>query len=186
MSAEYDVGFFKDEAGNSPQTCGVVSIYESLGTREILLHLCETLARKFEGDLDFKFDWWRFKYLADPELAIEAAAVATRADLILLAPESSDLPWHVQMWFGDWLPHRDAGGGALFVVQSELKKSSRAFQWPSTLRHLARQARLECHRLNSSRAGRTTTFSGAMPLTQLEMDELFSEENRTSHWGINE
>jgi hypothetical protein len=185
MSAGLDVDVFGDKGGEATKRCGVVSIYEDLGGRDLLLQLCGSLTRKFKNDLEFQFDWWRFKYLADPEIAMEAAQSAARADLILLAAQSPELPVEVQKWFEGWLPKREAGDGALVLVQPSPKGASQSL--PAYLRLTAKRARLDYLRLSSPgpAAGVAGTVAG-LPLLQHDANELLADEDRPLHWGINE
>ena len=185
MSAGLDVNVFGDKGGETTKRCSVVSIYEDLGGRDLLLHLCDSLARKFKDDLEFQFDWWRFKYLADPDLAMDAAQSAAQADLILLAAQSPELPVDVQRWFEGWLPNREAGDGALVLVQPSPKGASRAL--PAYLRLTAKRARLDYLRLSSpgSGAGVAGTDMGSL-LFQPDMIELLTNDDPPLHWGINE
>jgi hypothetical protein len=137
--------------------------------------------------LEFQFDWWRFKYLADPEIAMEAALGATQADLILLAAESPELPTHVQRWFEGWLPNRVAGDGALVLVQAAPNGASQSVPLRSYLRLTAKRARLDY--LGLSSAASAPGFAGAgggVSLLESYVNELLSDENRPVHWGINE
>ena len=185
MSAGLDFDVFGDKGGETTKRCGVVSIYEDLGSRDLLLHLCDALAWKFRDDLEFQFDWWRFKYLADPAIAMEAAQSAAQADLILLAAQSPELPVEVQKWFEGWLPKREAGDGALVLVQPSPKGASQSL--PAYLRLTAKRARLDYLRLSASlsapgAAGTGTGFS----LFQPYINELLAEDDQPMHWGINE
>ncbi|MGD0814202.1 MAG: hypothetical protein ABSA83_11405 [Verrucomicrobiota bacterium] len=170
--------------GNGRKTarCVVVSIYEDLGGRELLLDLCDSLARTFKEELKFRFDWWRFKYLADPEIAMEAALSAVRADLILLAVQSSALPDHVEKWFEGWLPNRVAGDGALVLVQPSREGAS-SFFLPSSLRLTAKRARLDYLRLSSPGS---PTGAPEMPPLQPYINRLLADGEQPLHWGINE
>jgi len=67
LSAGYDFDASGNENGQPSKPCAVVSIYEDLGGRDLLLRLCDSLVQKFSDDLEFHIDWWRFKYLADPD-----------------------------------------------------------------------------------------------------------------------
>jgi hypothetical protein len=180
MSAGFDVALFGEEGGELARKCAVISIYEDLGGRDLLLQLCDSLVWKFKDQVDFQVDWCRFKYLADPEIAMESAHKAAQADLILLAPQSAVLPTYVQGWFEGWLPNRDAGDGALVLVQSSAKEASQSIPLRYYLRQTARRARLDYLRLSAP--GTIAGFS----LSQPELSELLANDDRPVHWGINE
>jgi hypothetical protein len=180
MSAGREFEFFGAKDGDTSGRCSVVSIYEDFAARDLLLKLCRSLTTQFKDDVDFQFDWWRFKYLADPEIAIDAAGHALDADLILLAPHSEALPKYVQGWFEDWLPHRSENGGALVLVQPAPNGAARTLPLQTYLRQTARRGRLDYLRLKTPRMVAGFEFS------QLELDELVADDNRPMHWGINE
>jgi len=169
MSAGFDVDVFGDNGREMTRQCAVVSIYEDIGGRDLLLKLCNSLVLKFKEEVDFQFDWCRFKYLADPEIAMEAAQKAAQADLILFAPQSSELPVHVQGWFEGWLPNREAAEGALVLVLSSAKGALQSLSLGSYLRLTAKRGRLDY-------------FS----LSQPNLIDLPIEDDRPMHWGINE
>jgi hypothetical protein len=169
MSAGFDVDFLEDKGGEITRQCVVVSIYEDLGGRDLLLQLCNSLVWKFKDEVDFKVDWWRFKYLADPEIATEAAQKASQAALILLAPQSPVLPVYVQGWFEGWLQNREAAEGALVLVQPAPNGALQSLPLRSYLRLTAQRAGLDY-------------FS----LSQPDLIELPADDDRPMHWGINE
>jgi hypothetical protein len=169
MSAGFDISLFGEKGGELTRCCAVVSIYEDLGGRDLLLQLCDSLVWKFKDEVDFQIDWCRFKYLADPEIAMEAAQMAAQADLILLAPQSSELPAYVQGWFEDWLPNREVADGALVLVQPSPNGASQFLPLRYYLRQTAKRARLDYFSL--SRPG---------------LVDLPADDDHPLHWGINE
>jgi hypothetical protein len=187
MSAGFDIDLSGNKGGETTRRCVVVAIYEDRGSRDLLLQLSNALARKFKNDVEFEVDWCRFKYLADPEIARKTAQSATQADLILLAPESADLPVYVQGWFEGWAPNREAADGALVLVQPSPKGASRSLPLQTYLRLTAKRAHLDYLRLKSpgTAVGVTITCPG-LSMSQLEMDELLAHYNRHMNWGINE
>jgi hypothetical protein len=187
MSAGFDANGFGHTDAGTGNRCSVVSIYEDLGSRDLLIQLCDSLSRQFKGDVDFQFDWCRFKYLADPGIALEAAQKAIEADLILLAPQSTDLPPHVQGWLEDCLPNRAAAAGALVLVQSSPKEAAQSLSLRAYLRSTARRAKLDYLRLSSPKAGLGAKALGAgFRFHQPELDEFPHDDGHNIHWGINE
>lgn len=177
MSAGLDINVF-DNQDLETNVCAVVSIYEDVGARDLLFHLCDFLVSKFKDDVDFQLDWWRFKYLADPIMAMEAAQKAAQADLILLATQSSELPYGVRKWFESWLSKRKSTDGALVLVQSSPESISQTHSLASYLRTTAKRAQLDYFRLNS-------TDSTPVP-SNPDLAELLTYDDRPVHWGINE
>ena len=187
MSAGFDFDAFGDENGPPAKPCIIAAIYEDLAARDSLLQLCDSVVRNLGGELDFQIDWWRFKYLADPEIAMEAAQSAARADLILLASESSELPAEVQRWFEGWLPNRASLDGALVLVQPSSRGASHSHLLRSSLRRLAKRARLDFMRLTSPKSwsGITDVVAGLSPFKRGGNDFPGSSDLPV-HWGINE
>jgi len=169
MSAGFDVALFGEKGGELTRRCAVVSIYEDHGGRDLLLQLCDSLVLKFKDEVDFQVDWWRFKFLADPEIAMEASQKAVQADLILFAPHSPELPVYVQGWFEDWLPNRDAAEGALVLVQPSPQAASQFIPLRSFMRQTAKRARLDY-----------------FALSQPGLMDHVADDDHPVHWGINE
>ncbi len=184
MSAGLNISAFERKDGERTRLCSIVSLYEDLGARDLLLGVCDSLAWTFKGDLEFKTDWWRFKYLADPGLRTEAGQVAAQADLILLAACSPQLPLDVQQWFEDWVPNRKVADGALVFVQSaSAADPDTPLPLMSYLRLTARRAHLDYLRLNSS-----WSSDGIVRFRVFQPDsgDLLADDDRPLHWGINE
>jgi hypothetical protein len=159
--------------------CSVVSIYEDIGGRDTLLRLCNALSWKFKNDLEFRINWWRFKFLADPEIGMEAAHCAARADLILLAPKSPTLPGYVQGWFDGWLTTRTPDSGALVLVKPSSKEKTSSIGLGAYLRQTAKRGRLDYLSLESPEASKGFLAS------QTELSDLISNGGHVD-WGINE
>ncbi len=100
------------------EVCSVMVLYEDLPARALAIQLHDRLIPRFRGEIEFGFNWWRFDYLADPEIAREAASCALRADLLLVSlHQLDDVSLTVKSWFETWLRNRPAGEGALAVVR---------------------------------------------------------------------
>jgi hypothetical protein len=52
------------------EACAITVVYENGAARDLAIQVCDALAQKFFGDLEFDLTWWRFDYLADQEIAI--------------------------------------------------------------------------------------------------------------------
>ena len=92
-------------------------VYEDEGTRERATRICDGLVQKFWREFWFDFNWWRFDFLRDSEIARAAANAATQADLILFSARAArELPPHVTRWIESWLPLRSGRGGMLAAM----------------------------------------------------------------------
>ena len=181
-------GFDIDAVGKT-RRCVVASIYEDAGSREALLGICNSLVWKFQDDLDFEFGFWRFKYLADPEIAMGAAQWTIHADLILLAMQSSDLPGTVQRWIDGWLPKREASDGALVLVQSASVEAPQSRGVISYLRLTASRAHLDYLRLRppeNRTPGVDAAGAAGHTVFPSELSRLMDYGGRPVDWGINE
>ncbi len=183
MSSGVNWPIFQGTEGNESKVCSIVSLYEDLGGRELLLRTCDSLKRTFRDDMEFTTGWWRFKYLADPEIQEDAGRAAVGADLILVAPASSELPSYVRKWFETWLPGRVEGDGVMVVVQPEARGfAPGTMPTMSYLRNTAQRAHLDYLPLDRfAREG-----LGRFSVLQSGLEERVFERDLPLHWGINE
>lgn len=181
MSAGFDAEFFANDSRENPECCSVVSIYEDAAGRETLFHLAGTVEAQF-SEVQFHTDWWRFKFLSDPEIAHEAARKAIYADLIFLAPRSPALPGYLEQWFEGWLPNRARPDGALVLVQPSPVLAAHPHAVAAFLSRTAQRANLDYLRLDLPERS----------LTPIQTDLFHSRINLANpidipmHWGINE
>ena len=106
------------DGGNDTHWCSVVVVYEDSASRDVAIRVCKNLERTFEHEVRFDCSWWRFKYLADPEISQLATQAALEANLILVAIDlADDLPMEVTAWFEQWSSFRiDTDVSAALVV----------------------------------------------------------------------
>lgn len=179
MSAGFDL-LFSGEGGIQTNRCSIVSLYEDAAGLETLMRLCNSLSWKFKDEMEFDFDWWRFKYLSDPAMGLQAAHNAAKADLILLAPREQELPKYVQGWFDGWLPSRTSGEGVLVLVEPGDKEKPDRMSLGSYLKQTARRGNLDYLTLEPPRKKK------AFSLAQPELRDLLYPGGQPMHWGINE
>jgi hypothetical protein len=162
----------------------VLVIYEDAPTRDRAVRLCDALVSKFSPDLEFEFTWWRFKFLSDPDLALQAAQAALEADLILVSVQrTEDLPLEVKAWFERWLSDRQPSEGALVVLHTP----DEAILPDQYLRLVALRANLDYLPLTDSQL---STDQGRIPET-LNLPAILegrsnNHENNHTGWGIND
>lgn len=98
--------------------CTGAVVYEDTPARDAAIALGKSLARRFEGDLEFEFTWWRFKYLGDSEIARLAAQAAVQADLVILSVRNMNaVTTELAPWFDLWITQRARSEGALVVLR---------------------------------------------------------------------
>ena len=172
-----------------PDWCEVIAIYDDLPCRNAAIKLCHNLAHQFEDDLDFTFSWWNIKYLMDPQLARQAAAAASRADLLIFSTTSDlDLPADVKGWIEEWLPARLGREGALTVLtQQSHHPELLTSPLGQHLSSVARRGELDFispHSLLSEDAWETIRLR-EQKVTPV-LDEILRRTHPVSHWGLNE
>jgi hypothetical protein len=141
--------------------CAIVVLYDDNPSRDAAIRLCNSLEKVFQPELDFEISWCRFKYFIDPAVASEAAEIASKADLILIAiQQEDDLPLEVKAWFERWLPVKNSSEGALVVLQTSDQSSSTITQ-SSYLYLLAQRANLDYISLSNNASCSTERISGA-------------------------
>jgi hypothetical protein len=177
--------------------CSVAVVYADTAARERGISLCHHLVREFWTEIDFEFSWWRFRYLADPDLADAAARAAAAADMVVLSARASEeMPGHVKDWFNLWLPAGQTRDAALIVLtdtRNEVELSRSAFV--SFAEQAARRANLDC----LLPWGAPRRVSGQDPLGMMRdrathvsqvLDEILHHvgppPTLPTHWGLNE
>jgi hypothetical protein len=111
--------------------CSITVVYQDTPARERAIWLCHHLVREFWAEIDFRFSWWRFKYLAEPEIAGAAADAARESDMIIVSARVADaLPSEVSDWFESWTASRESRDAAL-VVLTDSKSEAEISRSPS-------------------------------------------------------
>jgi hypothetical protein len=177
--------------------CSVTVVYQDTPARERAIWLCHHLVREFWAEIDFKFSWWRFKYLAEPEIAAAAAQAAGDSDMILVASRGvDDVPLEVRKWFESWTPSHPSRDAALVLLtdsraEPELGRSPTAL----FLKAVADRAGMDC--LLPVRYPATLLaqeqvrqmHDRATQVTEV-LDEILHHygppPSLSSHWGLNE
>jgi hypothetical protein len=162
------------------EACAAVVLYDGVAARDFAIEVCDSLARKFIGDTELEITWWRFRYLADPVIAREAAQAAAKAALILVFLGAENIPRGARDWFERWLSQREAMEGALVVGRTSVPtKGGGAVD--TYLRLAAERAHLDY-----------LPLLGPSPVVRLadklreDWDRPPDYSYRLSGWGINE
>jgi hypothetical protein len=195
-TAREDLSEFQLQAtGGDPWAVTVV--YEDTGARERALRLCHHLVQGFKTEIEFVFNWWRFRYLEDPDIAQAAAQTAAQADILLFSTSShEELPEDVRNWTELWVPLRTPGEGVLLVLTGDAEgtelPTSPLFRF---LRNLARKASMDCLPRDSDEpwtlpsTGVRNIQNRAVQGTRI-LDDILRRTppvpTPPSHWGINE
>jgi hypothetical protein len=172
------------------EVCAVMVLYEDLPARALAIQVHDRLIPRFKGEIEFGFNWWRFDYLADPEIAREAASCALRADLLLVSlHQLADVSLTVKSWFETWLRKRPAGEGALAVVRVSPAVGEPILHDDAYLRLVAGRAHLDYLPL-------AVPPSTPEDIDRLREDMVFparvglkespNPQYQASNWGLNE
>ncbi len=177
--------------------CSVVVLYADTAARERGISLCHHLVREFWAEIDFEFSWWRFRYLADPDLAEAAARAVASADMIILSARASEeLPGHVKEWFDRWLPAGKAHDAVLIVLADTVNQAKLSLSpFAAFAEQVAQRANLDC----LLPLGARPRVPGQDPLGMMRerathvsqvLDEILhhvgSPPTLPTRWGLNE
>jgi hypothetical protein len=176
--------------------CSVTVIYQDTPARERAIWLCHHLVRQFWAEIDFKFSWWRFKYLAQPDIAEAASEAAGNSDMVIVSlGVTDDLSLEVRNWFTSWTSSRGVRDAAMVVLMPS-KSEAEADRSPAAffLREVARRAGMDCL-LPLRHAGPQLAqeqvrliHDRATHVTEV-LDEIlhhFGPPPALGHWGLNE
>jgi len=168
----------------------VVVVYEDGPTRDLAIHVCDSLIQNLEADLEFEFTWCRFKHLRYPEIARQTGHAAARADLILVSvARAADLNVEVKAWFEGWLSLRKPVGGALAVIQASASSLEQPAPEESYLRLVAGRANLDYLPLSGfGLAPQHNDRPGEIEVVPAPavLEEFANRQPHSTGWGINE
>lgn len=96
--------------------CHIVVLSEDGSTHQAALEICGRLLARFEDDLLFAAQNWRFDELNDPGVSGEAAASAAQADVLILTINGSDRSLMLSEWLETVASLRNKSEGVLGVI----------------------------------------------------------------------
>jgi hypothetical protein len=169
----------------------VVVAYEDVASRNSAIQLCDRVFQEFNGDLDFKADWWAFKYLGTPELGELAAAAAANSDLVIVSADGGgEFPLDIKHWFERWLSKlskRAQSEGALVSLVPPAAPANQGGSKENYLRTVARRANLDYLPLGSSTREVTSRAQEVWRNSHTPVVEDTAEHRyHIPNWGINE
>src|SRR5256885_3820941 len=157
---------------DTPERCEVAVVYDDIASRVRAIHLSESLASRFHGDLDFNFTWWNVRFLKDPQISRLAENAAAQADLVLFSISQASEPAPVlKDWIRRWLAHRESDEGALAVLLDQSTASKDQI------------TPLEFYLRKVAEGGHMDFLPRMMPQAS---PRTLSVSHENSHWGINE
>ena len=172
---------------NAGGVCQTVVVYEDAQAQVRAMEMASRLVTQFGEEPAFAFSSWNFKQLAEPVIALKAAAAAAVADIILLSAHGNDLPPVVGVWLELCARARTKTEGVLALLLAEpflLSASSGAVI--ARLQHAARLLRMDFLSLIPPPAEQIIKSfqERANLLVAAAMDIL--DRPSCDHWGLNE
>lgn len=181
------------EPADEPSVCKVIVLYEDAASRARAQGVCERLIERFWEQVQFDLGWWKFHYLADPQIAETAGQTAREADLLVVTAENrEELPPCVRNWLEKWVVRRPPREAALVALLGHAKGAeAKSLLLYSYLRTVAQRAQLdflaspgwELVVTEPETTTATETHEGAPPPP---LTEHAVQPKPPPHWGINE
>jgi len=172
---------------NVSDKCDIIVMYEDTTSRAAAMEVCQRLRKQLQDEMQLTFDFWKFKYLGEPELARRASEAAARAEVVIFCTHGGALPPGVEMWLQDSVKSRTRMDGALVLVLAEpFNPPSANGRLVSSLQAAADEAHMDFLPLlphGKRRSG--PTFSGRSSTPADDTEEIV-DLHPPSHWGINE
>ncbi|HLP77018.1 MAG TPA: hypothetical protein VK327_08875 [Candidatus Paceibacterota bacterium] len=163
--------------------CHIVVLSEDGSTHQAALEICSRLLSRFEEELLFAAQNWRFDQLHDPESAREAADSAARADVLILTINGSDTSLVLSDWLETVAALRMKPEGVLgVIIQAPVPSPPVIARMLDRFRSVAFQLRMTFLPLVRPIAGDRGGHTG-FPL-MIPESEL--RETSNTHWGLNE
>jgi hypothetical protein len=94
----------------------VAVLYQDAPSRRRAARVCDQ-ATELVGEESIQSTWWDLNRLGDPDVLMDAALAAMRADILVVSIyDTKELPAGLCAWMGAWLPHRRLPAGALIAL----------------------------------------------------------------------
>lgn len=181
------------EPAGEPSVCKIIVLYEDTSSRIKAQGVCERLIERFWEDVQFDVGWWKFHYLADPQIAETAGQTANDADLLIVAAAiREELPPCVRNWLEKWIVRRPPREAALVALLGHPKGAeAKSLLLYSYLRTVAQRAHLDFlaspgWELSVTEPETTTATEAAEDSPSPVLTEQPVQPKPPPHWGINE
>jgi hypothetical protein len=165
--------------------CDVMVVYEDADALDAALNVCKRLVTQFEGDIEFHFTWWGFKFFKDPAISNQAAELAIQTDLIVFSSNEAEVPASVKAWFEAWIPQRQPTEGALVVLPTRSSAGAAEEKHPTFLEAIARRANMDFLALRRASTVPAPDQFGSSQYLNPDFREP-PDRHRPAEWGINE
>jgi len=105
------------EASQPKPPFNIVIVYDNFAGGRQAVEACSRLISEFKGDFTVRVKTWSFAVLRNTAVNITAAFDAAKAQIVLVAASSNDLPSAVKKWLDTWtqwkIRHRQTLVGCL-------------------------------------------------------------------------
>lgn len=117
---------FGKETSEVSRTCQILILCEDFAAYERAADVSWRILVQLADDLDFRFNYWNFIELTDPDCARSVVKAANASDVILLSPHGTDLPPVAAEWLETFAGNRLRAEGVLALVLNEPPGSATA------------------------------------------------------------
>jgi hypothetical protein len=169
-----------------PDKCEIIVMYEDVTSRATAIEVCQRLRTQLQT-MQLTFDFWKLKYLGEPELARRASEAAARAEVVIFCTHGGALPPGVESWLQKSIKGRTKREGALVLVLAEpFNTASTSGRLVSSLHAAAQEAHMDFLPLlpHSGRQPRNSLPGSRSRRTSA--GRVVIDQPPPSHWGINE
>jgi len=129
---------------NPEYSIDVTVVYDETNTRKWAVDTYQRL-ESLVGSRSVRGTWWKLADLREPAVLAGAVSTAIRADMIIVAVQSSEgLPLPFYFWVNAWLPNRQNGSGALVALLGQpVPPTTESGRLKKFLRVVARRAHMD-------------------------------------------
>jgi len=167
--------------------CEIIVMYEDTSSRAAAMEVCQRLQTQLQDEMQLNFDFWKFKYLGEPELARRASEAAARAEVVIFCTHGGALPPGVEVWLQDSVKSRTRTDGALVLVLAEpFNPPSGNGRLVSSLQAAADEAHMDFLPLLPQGRRSPNTEISSQSFKAADDAEEVVDQHPPSHWGINE
>jgi hypothetical protein len=90
------------DASQPKPSFNIVIVYDDFAGGRHAVETCSRLISEFKGDFTIRVKTWSFAVLRNPAVNVTAAFDAAKAQMVLVAVSSNDLPSAVKRWLETW------------------------------------------------------------------------------------
>src|SRR5690348_10836447 len=101
---------------HSKQPYHVVIVYDEFASGQRAVETCHRLTFQFKDAITIRVKVWSFASLRDTAVNLTAATDAAKADMVIVASSSEDLPPAVKKWLEAWVVWNSGGRGMLVAI----------------------------------------------------------------------